>query len=171
MMNEGFSYRYFAVPCWAAFTSLLLAALLLASCGDDGKTSTPVPTPTPVAVTVESGGMALAAAPATPTTPAAAPAPVTTEAQKSASAPPVQQEVLAPGTQVVATGVLRLYADADPDAQRLAQYDAGAEFVVVEPGDDYDAYPVDKNGVRWYRARALDGLVGWVMADAVGPKP
>ena len=80
------------------------------------------------------------------------------------------QEVLAIDTPVLAGGVLRLYADADPTAQRLAQYDAGAEFVVVEPGGDYTAYPVDKNGVRWYRVRAPDSLVGWVMADAVSRK-
>jgi hypothetical protein len=184
MMNEGFSYRYFAVPCWAAFTGLLVAALLLASCGDDGKTPTPMPAAT-VDVTVESGGMALNTSVAATDAPAQAPAGMATEmpaelaaqmpasptpeAEKSVLASPVAQEVLVPDTPVVAYGVLRLYADVDPNGQRLAQYEAGAEFIVVEPGD-YETYPVDMNGVRWYRVRAQDGLVGWVMADAVGEK-
>ena len=185
IMNQSLSYRYFAVPCWAAFMGLLLAALLLGGCGGDNETPTATPTVPPVAVAVESGGMALkpvtepsAAGPsqATPTaqepTPEPTPIPEPTQTPVPTTLPtPIAQEVLAPDTQVAAGSTLRLYADADADAPPLAQYDAGTEFVVVEPGDDFTAYPVEQNGVRWYRVRADDGLVGWVMADAISPKP
>ena len=146
---------------WLVLVCLLVGILFLAACGDHEPA--PLPTATVAPVTVEIGGMTLAAASGATTTPG------TPAAVGGTAVTPTLQEVLAPDTKVVAGGVLRFYADADPTAPRLAEYAAGTTFVVVEPGGDYTAYPVDMNGVRWYRVRAADDLVGWVMADAVSP--
>jgi len=76
-----------------------------------------------------------------------------------------------PGTRVmVATprgnGVV-LRADAGRDMPAMSAYDEGAFFVIVEPSGDYDEYPVESDGVEWYRIRAEDGLVGWIEAGMV----
>lgn len=84
-------------------------------------------------------------------------------------APTVEPPLLVTGQQVSVIGSLRLYADADPDSLTLDEYNPIAIFVVVEPTADFARYPVEINGVRWYRVRAEDGLVGWVMADGVNP--
>jgi hypothetical protein len=134
------------------FVVFLLLVLALAGCGGES-----TPTPTPVTVTVETGGMAVTALPATD-----APVSAETPAPSPTPAPP-----LAAGAPVEALAALRIYADADPAAPVLAEYAAGAAFVVLDPGGDYGAYPVEVDGVPWYRVRAEDGLVGWVRGDQV----
>jgi hypothetical protein len=126
--------------------------LVLAGCGGES-----APTPTPVTVTVETGGMAVTALPA-----ADAPVAAETPAPSPTAAPP-----LAAGAPVEAVATLRIYADADPTAPVLAEYAAGAAFVVLDPGGDYGAYPVEVDGTPWYRVRAEDGLAGWVLGDKV----
>jgi hypothetical protein len=151
-----------------AFTSLLV----LGGCGGDEPTATP----TPPSVTVETGGMPLAgatdAAAATLATETAATAPATEATQaatveSAATVAPAEASGLEPGAKVAAVGRLRLYAEPDAAAQRLAQYPADAQFVVVEPSGQFDAYPVEVGGAYWYRVRAPDGLVGWAMASAI----
>jgi hypothetical protein len=71
------------------------------------------------------------------------------------------------GATVVARGVVRVYPEANPRTQAMGEYAAAATFAVIEPGADYAGYPVETNEVRWYRVRASDGLVGWVMADGL----
>ncbi len=101
--------------------------------------------------------MAVTSAPAAATVaPAATPTPAPTPAP-----------ALSTGDAVAALATLRVFADADAGAPVLAEYEAGAPFVVLEPGADYAAYPVAVNGVAWYRVRAEDGLVGWVRGDQV----
>lgn len=95
-------------------------------------------------------------APVLPETPAPSPAPSPT---------PTAQ--LAAGAPVKAVAALRIYADADPAAPVRAEYAVGTAFVVLEPGGDYGAYPVEVGGVPWYRVRAEDGLVGWVRREQV----
>lgn len=73
------------------------------------------------------------------------------------------------GADVQARGMLRLYAAAAPETPTLAEYAAGDRFVVLGPPGDITVYPVELNGVRWYRVRADDGLVGWVIADGIEP--
>jgi hypothetical protein len=75
--------------------------------------------------------------------------------------------IFAAGDTVAARGVVRVYPDADPRTQAMGEYTAPAAFVVIEPGGDYTGYPVEISEVRWYRVRADDGLVGWVMSDGL----
>ncbi len=76
-------------------------------------------------------------------------------------------KVLEAGVEVEALGMLRLYAAPEPTAAALDEYSAGARFVIVASPDDRGPYPVELNGVRWYRVRTADGLVGWAMADGI----
>lgn len=76
-------------------------------------------------------------------------------------------EVFEVGTEVQARGQLRLYAAAEPETITLAEYEAGDRFIIMGPPGDLLVYPVELSGVRWYRVRAFDGLVGWVMADGI----
>lgn len=136
---------------WAiGCVSVLLAGLLLAGCGDNE------PAPTPVTVTVETGGMAVGTAATAEATP-----PVATVA-------PTVEPVLGEGAAVAALATLRLYAEPDTASLPLAEYAGGATLRVVAPGEDYGAYPVEAAGLRWYRVRAEDGLVGWARGDQVG---
>ena len=90
-------------------------------------------------------------------------------AQKAGTAQPTAEEIslLMAGTDVRARGMLRIYAAPEPAAATLAEYVAGDLLTVVEPPGDIASYPVELNGVLWYRVRAADGLVGWVMADGI----
>lgn len=78
-------------------------------------------------------------------------------------------EVFEVGTEVQARGQVRLYAAAEPETITLAEYEAGDRFTIMGPPGDLLVYPVELSGVRWYRVRAFDGLVGWVMADGIEP--
>ena len=73
------------------------------------------------------------------------------------------------GSEVQARGMLRLYGAPEPTAITLAEYGAGERFTVMEAPSNAGAYPVELNGVFWYRVRAGDGLVGWVIADGIEP--
>lgn len=114
----------------------------------------------PVDVVVESGVTALAET---------APAPLDAVGQEAATALPTAEEasLLPAGTGVRARGMLRIYAAPEPVAATLAEYVASDLLTVVEPPGDIATYPVELNGVLWYRVRAADGLVGWVMADGI----
>lgn len=154
-----------------------LLALVLSACGSETTA-----TPAVRAVVVESG--------VTPLTPSAArtdsgveagnvttaEVDVKTDAAPSASgegAPtPVSNDgfpILNVGDEVVARGILRIYAAAEPNAPTLDEYSAGDRFTILGPPDNVTIYPVELAGVRWYRARADDGLVGWVIADGIEP--
>ncbi|MBW7885377.1 MAG: hypothetical protein H3C34_22645 [Caldilineaceae bacterium] len=135
---------------------LLSLALSMLAAGCGGEPTAPAP-----AITPESGAIPLTAeevqsmAGATP------------DAVEAAAAATALPPSIVAGAPVSAMGMVRFYADADPEAATLAEYPQGATFVVVEPGGDYTGYPVEINGVRWYRVKAEDGLVGWVMADGI----
>lgn len=155
----------------AAFGVALIGLLVLGACGGNE----PAPTATPPAIAVESGGMALTAAVTPAATASGSPAAhdssaatqATTASAEATTAAASPTAVLEPGAKVTAAGKLRLYADPDASAQRLAQYPADAVFVVVEPTGEFKAYPVENGGARWYRLRAADGLVGWAMANGL----
>jgi hypothetical protein len=141
--------------------AVLLPALLFAltACGGNETAS---PTVLPAAVTAETGGMALPGAPsagaAASTTVTATPAPPATE-------PPL----LAAGAVITAAGSVVVYAEPDPAALRFGAYKAGSRFTVIEPDGDRAEYPVVVAGQRWYRVRAEDGLVGWVVETPSEP--
>jgi hypothetical protein len=86
-----------------------------------------------------------------------------------ASLPPGPPPPLQAGQELAVVGVdlFRLYADADLKAPVLNVYAAGDTFNVIEPGGAITAYPVIRDGRTWYRIQAADGLVGWILVDAV----
>ena len=144
---------------------LLIGVLVLAGCSR-GETPTPVVAPE---VTVQTGVIEL-----TPEVVSVSPQ---GGGGSEGSAPPNATvtgpgiagllKVLEPGTEVQALGMLRLYAAPEPTAATLDEYVAGATFTPIASPDDLGPYPVELNGVRWYRVRAADGLVGWVIADGI----
>lgn len=144
---------------------LLIGVLVLAACGRD-ETPTPVVAPD---VVVQTGVIEL-----TPDVTGVNPQ---SGGGSEGSAPPNATvtgpgiagllKVLEPGAEVQALGMLRLYAAPEPTAATLDEYSAGATFVIIASPDDLGPYPVELNGVRWYRVRAADGLVGWVIADGI----
>ena len=75
--------------------------------------------------------------------------------------------VLAAGALITGGGTVDVYADAEPTAPRFGEYPAGTVLTVVEAGGDFPGYPVEVDGRRWYRVRAPDGLVGWVVEPYV----
>lgn len=56
---------------------------------------------------------------------------------------------------------LRLYATASLDAPTREIYGVGEHLTLIEPSDDFDAYPVVVDGISWVRVRDDDGLIGW----------
>jgi hypothetical protein len=163
------------------FAVLLLVLFALGACGGDEQ---PAATEVPPAITAETGGMALggtaAAAPAESTagstadaanaaggetSPAPTPATTSAATPEAATPPPV----LDPGAQITARDTTDVYADADPTAPRFGEYPAGTVLTVVEAGGDFGGYPVAVDGRRWYRVRAPDGLVGWVIEPGSEP--
>ena len=151
---------------------LITAIVLLAGCANPDSADPTVTAAPPI--TVETGGAALTSGGAT----AAAQAAAVSGGAKSESsgAVAVVQEpatptptVLETDTEVKALGKMRVYADADPTAIAMAEYAVDTIFRVIEPGEDFGEYPIEINGVRWYRVRAEDGLVGWIFADGVEP--
>ena len=144
---------------------LLIGVMGMAACGRDDK-PTPVVAPD---VVVQTGVIAL-----TPDVTGINPL---SGGGSEGSAPPNATvtgpgiagllKVLEPGAEVQALGMLRLYAAPEPTAATLDEYVAGATFVIIASPDDLGPYPVELNGVRWYRVRAADGLVGWVIADGI----
>lgn len=147
----------------AGLTAVLLVAVFVSACADQPPTPLPAPQ-----VTVESGVTAL-----TSTAPETGESGVATadEPDEEPSAPLIDPDILAVGVEVQARGMLRIYAAAEPNAPTLAEYTAGDRFTVLGPPGDIIVYPVELSGVRWYRVRAEDGLVGWVMADGIEVVP
>lgn len=114
----------------------LLIVVVVVACGGDEPAA-----PASTANTPAAGGMVIPTATSAPTT--------------VATATP------APGQQLWALGVVRLYADAAPDAIVMNQYGVDSVFTLLEPSGLDAAYPVTVDGEPWYRVRAADGLVGW----------
>lgn len=56
---------------------------------------------------------------------------------------------------------LRLHAMAAPDSPTRELYESGERFTLIEPSDDFEAYPVVVNGISWVRVRDGNGLIGW----------
>lgn len=135
--------------------AVLLIAAIVSACTEQ-PTATPPPAPQ---VTVESGFISL--------TPAAPDDESGVVTAGEPSAPLVAPDILTVGAEVQARGMLRVYGDANPNAPTLAEYAAGNRLTVLDPPGNFVAYPVELSGVRWYRVRAEDGLVGWVMADGI----
>ena len=163
-----------AMQRWGAAVVVAAATAGLVACGEP----TPMPTPTPAPVVVETGGTALSlsaqgsemsGSPPVSAEPVVEGDAGSSDATPDALAASNQADTLIfnAGDEVVARGVVRVYPEASPRAQAMGEYQAGAKFVVIEPGADFAGYPVEINEVRWYRVRAEDGLVGWVMADGV----
>ena len=101
--------------------------------------------------------------------PTATPAPEATPAAHDTEADnDVAVDALQPGTEVLAAtdagAGVRLSTDPG-GASVMDVFDDGTLFVIVEPSDDYEQYPVEVDGEEWYRVRAPDGLVGWIEAD------
>lgn len=154
---------------------LLTTSLLLSACGGD---ATPTPAANPVIVesgvapltplTARSGDDAQTEAGASSPDDAATTTPTEGEAG-AADATSGGFPLLNVGDEVVARGILRIYAAAEPNAPTLDEYRAGDRFTILGPPDDVTIYPVELAGVRWYRVRAVDGLVGWVIADGIEP--
>lgn len=170
-MSRGHFSRRF----WAATATIALLALAFSACSGDT-----APTPIANAVVVESG-----VAPLTPSaarTDGGAASDDLTDAEVNAesatiSAPEVEGDapastsggfpILDVGAEVLARGILRIYAAAEPNVPTLDEYTAGDRFTILGPPDGVTIYPVELAGVRWYRVRAADGLVGWVIADGI----
>jgi hypothetical protein len=68
---------------------------------------------------------------------------------------------------------IRLRADAGLESVTQEIYLDGRIFEVLEPGDGYAGYPVNKDGYEWYRIRVADDpedqLVGWTVRDYLSP--
>ncbi len=154
-----------------AAVSVAAIALLAGCASPDGATPTASAAPP---ITVEMGGAALTTDGATAAAQAAAVSGGATGEDRStpalvqAPATPTPI-VLETDTEVKALGKMRIYADADPMSTAMAEYAVDTVFRVIEPGEDFSEYPIEINGVRWYRVRAEDGLVGWLFADGVEP--
>jgi hypothetical protein len=100
-------------------------------------------------------------------TPAAAPGTDGASADAAAQEAAAMQAlpVLQAGASITVTSTAAVYAEPAAAALRYAVYPGDTAFTVVEPGGDFAAYPVEAEGVRWYRVRAPDGLVGWLVAS------
>lgn len=146
----------------AIASMVLIGALVLAACGGND-TPTPVVAPE---VTVQTGFIELTPD-VTGVNPSGGEGGVPANATVTGPGIAGLLKVLEPGAEVQALGMLRLYAAPDPTAATLDEYVAGATFTIIASPDDLGPYPVELNGVRWYRVRAADGLVGWVMADGI----
>lgn len=78
--------------------------------------------------------------------------------------------VFEPDTAVrSSSGDVLVYAEPSLESQVLDSYAAGVTLTVLEPGDDFIAYPVEVDGQGWVRVRAADGLVGWTPAAGLTP--
>lgn len=159
-----------------ATLTVALLVLMLSACGGEA-----TPTPTTHTVVVESGVTAVTLAAPKADNGAAAGNEADAEVIVGSSPAVAGDKQGAPasgadgfpllnvGDEVVARGILRIYAAAEPNVPTLDEYTAGDRFIILGPPDDVTIYPVELAGVRWYRVRASDGLVGWVIADGIEP--
>lgn len=81
--------------------------------------------------------------------------------------------VLLPGRRVASISPdgrgTRVYAVPSRSGLVMDLYRDGAAFVVLDPAARAESYPVEAEGFTWYRVRASDGLVGWVVVDRLVP--
>jgi hypothetical protein len=90
------------------------------------------------------------------------------EAEPSAPVVPTPTPVVySVGAVITATVPVTLYATAASSSTVLEIYGSGVAFTVLEPNDQFTAYPVSNGGASWVRVRAGDGLAGWAKADAL----
>lgn len=142
-------------PLWGALVVILavVLTLFLLLRGDGNET------PTVPAIQVTAGAPGGALIPTETPLPTATPLPPT--------ATPIP--VLAPGQRVRIANTdnegIRFRADASTQSITQEIYNDGAIFTVLEPSGDYDSYPVEAEGFRWYRLQADDGLVGWTVYE------
>lgn len=123
-------------------------------CGQNEERATP-----DIIVTPAAGGFVLPTAVNVPTS-----VPV------AASVPVTESVLFVAGQTVQAAATLLLHADADLGALVMNRYPVGAQFTVLMPSGEYEAYPVGADdSSTWYRLRAADGLVGWVAANELRP--
>lgn len=155
--------------CTARGGALVVVSVLLVACAGQSAPSTPA-----AAVRIESGVTALTppASSLNNSADAAVGSAAGTANDGAAQAPdvtppPAAFDLFEVGAEVQARGLLRIYAAAEPTAPTLAEYAQGARFTVLGPPGDVTTYPVELSGVRWYRVRAADALVGWVIADGI----
>ena len=149
------------------------AAAAAANAGASGETGAAGST-APVVVGIESGGMSLAGS--TPDVPSAAvmaaPADAPPPIEPAATVdpcPPGPAAGFAADTAVVAVGTLRVYSQADINSPALRDLTAGQGLWIVA-GED-GATAIARCKVIWQRVRTADGLVGWVIKDAVDVVP
>ncbi len=83
--------------------------------------------------------------------------------------PPAPAEGFAADTAVVAVGTLRVYSQADVTSPALRDLTAGQGLWIVAGEDGSTA--IARCEVIWQRVRTADGLVGWVIKDAVDVVP
>lgn len=129
----------------------------------------------PVVVGIESGGMSLStgegageAAGGAGAAVQAAPAdvPVTLEPVATVDpCPPAPAEGFAAESAVMAVGTLRVYSQADVTSPAMRELTAGQGLWIVTGEDGSTA--IVRCEVIWQRVRTADGLVGWVIKDAV----
>ena len=81
--------------------------------------------------------------------------------------------VLLPGRKVASISPdgrgTRVYAVPSRSGLVMDLYRDGAAFVVLDPASQSAGYPIEAEGFTWYRVRASDGLVGWVIVDRLVP--
>lgn len=125
----------------------------------------------PLVVGVESGGMALTtpeaasimAAPADQPAPTVEPLPIVDPC------PPAPVRGFGADTAVVAVGMLRVYSASDVTSPALRDLSAGQGLWIVAGEDGSTA--VKRCEVIWQRVRTADGVVGWVLEDAIDVIP
>lgn len=138
--------------CKQIIIALMIVVLITACGGDDEPEAAPTAEATPAA-----GGMVM---------PTAA---TETEAATAMPAPTAVPAWLIGATvQALPDQQVRLYTDATTSALVMGVYASGERFTVLDPSGEYALYPVENEGLLWYRLRAADGLVGWGVADQLG---
>ncbi len=80
------------------------------------------------------------------------------------------------GTRVYATAATEytfLWMEPGVNTPHLIaeRYEAGTSFDILEPGRTYAGYPVEIEGVVWWRLQAADGLVGWAQGTQLTTEP
>ena len=125
----------------------------------------------PVVVGIESGGMSLSGdQPSAAVMAAPADAAPTLEPLATVDpCPPAPAEGFAADTAVVAVGSLRVYSQADVTSPALRDMTAGQGLWIIAGEDGSTA--IARCEVIWQRVRTADGLVGWVIKDAVDVVP